>query len=565
MAVEWLRSCYESEWFLFRDDPTRVTAGEYYFSPAGTPFYPGWHRLGARTWHDANWQHAQTLGESLTSKQTWDDGDVPTTNALAIFIGDPDCIANGELVADSVPSGELPFGFAEGCLRSIEEEDRLWEMLRDYENCQVQKVHAFLVQALYVLDDDAIVKTVRDWLGPLPVIAIHHHAGPRPGLITIALGDWMLAILDGTWEFQEFALQAFAFVVGPTNKGAFSTAELWWQSATYINNLMNDDGQVAGGRLMMVGHSYGGAVALVSAARYKLWAPTREIVYLTFGTPKIGDQRFVDIVRTLEGLNLAHQNDIVTTLPPDKITLAPLVALFPGVPLFLYTEWQRPYPQAMIRLDGELDYQTYPLMDTATIIALVTQAVLHLDFMVIEAHKMPRYQILLQNRCPDPHWPIDEEVNFDVFVSDQALAFNTPLRPRGSLVFNHVSIAEPATPITPGPPPFPGTLPDFALGVLYVYIGGVQPPIPQGLKLLGVAAGTYRLTIQTTAPMGALQGIEMRTQIPPTWAIDNVGSLGGVGFVDVAATSSGEGIALIFFDLSNTQTWNVVFRVDLLP
>jgi len=440
MSVEWLRSCYESEWFLFRDDPTQVTAGEYYFSPAGTPFYPGWHNLGARIWHDANWQHVQALGESITSKQTWDDGDVPTNDVFTIPIGDPDCIAKGERVSDGVPSGDLPFGFADGCIRSVAEEQRLWQIVRDYENCQVQKVHAFLVQALYELDDDAIVKTIRDWLGPLPAIKIHHHAGPRPGLITIALGNWMVAILDGTWEFQEFALQAMAFIVGPTNKGSFSTAELWWNSSTYVNNLMNDDGQVAGGPLMMIGHSYGGAVGLVSAARYKLWAPTREIVYLTFGVPKIGDQRFVDIVRKCEGLNLAHQLDIVTTLPPDKITLAPLFALFPGVPLFLYTEWLRPYPQAMIRLDGELDYQTYPLMDTATIVALVTQAVLHLNFNVIEAHKMPRYQILLQTRCPDAHWPIDEQVNFDVHVNYQAIAWSTIKRPRGALVFNSVAI-----------------------------------------------------------------------------------------------------------------------------
>ena len=48
MAVDWLRSCYQSEWALFKDAPTTLIRGRYYFSPPKTGFYAGTTLLASR-------------------------------------------------------------------------------------------------------------------------------------------------------------------------------------------------------------------------------------------------------------------------------------------------------------------------------------------------------------------------------------------------------------------------------------------------------------------------------------------------------------------------------------
>lgn len=434
--MEWLRSCYESKWHLFKSDLAQVTGGEYYFSPPGTPFYAGWHRVGSRNWQTTNWDHVQTLGEDLETKQQWDDGDVPAPVIRNSVVGNADCIENGEDILNGIPTNQLEDGFVPGCIFPRDEAARLWDIVSDYENCCTQRAYAILLQALYIQDIDAATIVIREWLGELPIIRMHIHQGPRCGLLTIKTDAWIVGILDGTQNDNEFALQAFSFIVGPTNFNLFSTVPLWWSTSTYINNLLNDDGQTADGKLMLVGHSYGAGVALTSVARYRAWSSSREISYLTFGCPKIGDQRFIDLLRACDGLNIANDDDIVPVLPPDKITLAPVVGLFPAVPLFLYTEWLRPYPQTLLRVNGEMDYQTYTLLDTGTLLRLLNRVITHRNIDVAETHLMPEYIARLQTRCGVDDAACKEPLDFILTYPVEAISFRGPRRPRGALVFN---------------------------------------------------------------------------------------------------------------------------------
>jgi hypothetical protein len=67
-----------------------------------------------------------------------------------------------------------------------------------------------------------------------------------------------------------------------------------------------------------------------------------------------------------------------------------------------------------------------------------------------------------------------------------------------------------------------------------------------------------------TTPIDVHNTVLIRTQIPPTWAIDDAIGINVVGSVDVVAHADGEAIAVAFADVEGTQTWDLSFRVDLL-
>ena len=73
---------------------------------------------------------------------------------------------------------------------------------------------------------------------------------------------------------------------------------------------------VKGQRVLFTGHSLGAALATIAAAMVAT-AKTKELI--TFGSPRVGNRGFA--LRTMDGLFKAkryvHEDDIVTTVPPD--------------------------------------------------------------------------------------------------------------------------------------------------------------------------------------------------------------------------------------------------------
>lgn len=93
-AVDWLRSCYASQWKLFRNSDT-LTPGIYYRNPAA-PHYPGPHNLGSRTWISQEADPPPILGEQPPAVRPYSKGLFPTLLPPAVRIGSTDCIERGD-------------------------------------------------------------------------------------------------------------------------------------------------------------------------------------------------------------------------------------------------------------------------------------------------------------------------------------------------------------------------------------------------------------------------------------------------------------------------------------
>ena len=142
----------------------------------------------------------------------------------------------------------------------------------------------------------------------------------------------------------------------------------------------------------------------------------RDVKFLTFGTPKIGDNRLVRLIESLEGINFVNDDDLVTILPPDKTTLLPILPIFALPALLLYTEWKRAPFQLLQDQEGVVDPWSIPTIDTPTLITMITRILLGRALDPIGGHRIGQYLLRAQARCPEPCWPIDEDLAQDIFL-----------------------------------------------------------------------------------------------------------------------------------------------------
>ena len=208
-SVEWVRSAYESEWFLFRDAPFATTKGRYYRSPPGTPFYPGWHNLGSRTWLDTNWKHVQRLGEDLTSKRPWDSGTPPAVPPHARLVGNADCIANGEAFTNAADPSTLDEGFPAACYVPSITLDPVWNYLSTYWGCCQQVYYATLIDWINQGNFASCVLLLRKIAGPGATITTHSVAGIFPAFVTVVTPTFSIVVCNGTENAQNLHSKLF--------------------------------------------------------------------------------------------------------------------------------------------------------------------------------------------------------------------------------------------------------------------------------------------------------------------------------------------------------------------
>jgi hypothetical protein len=402
--VEWVRSCYRSEWYLYRDSP-RATAGRYYRAPAGTPTYPGFHNLGSRNWHDRNWLSDVTLGESLTSRQRWDTGIVPPVIPLPILVGNADCIQNGEFIADAIPQDQTTNGFPITCFARPDDLIPIWQSVADIWECTNQLWFARMIEAIENGFFGQAVVEAQLRFGPGFAVNFHPAGSVFPECLTITSPAFSVAIVGATSNYLQLALEAFASLAGPQNFGLYGTNPVWFAASSNLDNQLQGDGAVPGTPLVLSGHSYGSATVHNLAVRYIQAAPGREIRCLTFGGPKPGDARMAAWLARCRQVNLANTDDFVCVLPPNPSVLAPLAAITGPALFLLWSEWEFPPTQTLQGSDGRLFVDVHPTIDTPTLLNLVLTAINQQSFFGIGTHPIPVYIDRILKRCQGVPWP----------------------------------------------------------------------------------------------------------------------------------------------------------------
>ena len=406
MSVEWVRSCYSSNWRLFRDSPDTLTQGRYYFSPPGTPFYPGTHNLGSRNWNDKNWQAVQSFGEDLQARQNWYSGAVPPILPDNVLVGDADCLANGEQLANALNTEDTTGGFPLGCYLPYPVNFPTWPVLSSIDSCTLQYFYAQMMLLVYARDLTNLARCFNQLVGPGEAVTLVQGTTLLPDIGICRTDEGTAVVVDGTVNYQQGATQAFQGVFGPVNIGIYSTLPLWYDAATWIHNNLVSQGVDFTLPIVLVGHSYGAAAVRNLAARYVAATPSREVVVLTFGDPKPGDIRLQNLSRLTRSIALANDNDLVTILPPDALTLAPITVFLSLYSLLVWDQWKRPVGQQLMLPDGSLIPDASVVTDFDTMLALVVDAIAEQQLNPVTGHQMPTYAARILTRCPAGEWPV---------------------------------------------------------------------------------------------------------------------------------------------------------------
>lgn len=580
--VEWARSCYQSRWHLFSDDPSKATTGRYYFAPVGTPHYAGKHNLGSRRWHDANWVADVVLGEDTAAKETYYNGAAPVVAPQPHIVGSPLCLSAGEPIADAIDPATLTAGYPADCYLPCWEMGSPWEMASAFDRCTVQRFYAEIINVLYDNFAQKIDDAFHAFLGDGIVVKTYPRVAVFPSFTTVICPTFSIVVLDGTYNFQQFALQAMLLPSAPVDVGGFSTSLLNDAAAQYVHNTLIADGMVPGTPIMIAGHSYGAAVGLVLAARYRFATPDRVIRYVTFGCTKPGDVRMRALIALCAGLVLLNDNDIVGVLPPDLVHLLLLPPLLVLPYLLLWPPWKTPPNPVIQYADGTLQAGATVLLSASVLLVIIQDIIAGAPIPLVSTHVIGEYIRRITLRCPDAECPVDADVLEILDEADGQLVLTSPARSIDSIAFafpvfvhgslaiagdvpqlGRVAVAGTAAPVVglvaAGPCPTAGKIgllgetreiPPITSVVITaaaaaaggLVVAGEPGPIgstPAAVRLVGAAAGANGLVIAGDCPADGNLVFSLGT-IPPPF----MPAIGAIGFNGQSAAAGAGGLEI---------------------
>ena len=333
--MEWVRACFRSKWRIFRDSD-RLQEGFFWFCPPTTPFYPGVHNLSSRDWTSDERDPPPLLGE-YEGERSWYRGEPPARRPLPILVGDPTCISHGESPGTPATlnvSAECSKVLPDACY-GLEEEifskTNVWD-------CVFGHLTARVIDAAYTdLADAATI--VAAYMPPGTVVSTFAQPDELiPAGVIATISDTVVLWLTGTTNFQQLAGQGLYFGLGPVDQGAYSASVLDENAAMAILDILNARGLGGAERIVLAGHSYGGAVCMVMAARMITANPNRNVEILTLGAPAPGDDRLQTLIELLAQRHYATERDPIPYLPPGSFAFP---WLLPVVGLLLISQWAK--------------------------------------------------------------------------------------------------------------------------------------------------------------------------------------------------------------------------------
>jgi hypothetical protein len=320
-------------------------------------------------------------------------------------VGTSLCIASGEEIANRLTPAEQDDGFPLNCYVPDVPRDPEWHRVASIWRCPDQKFYAQLLQLLYEDLPGPALFAARAWFGG--AVTLNYHAGTTllPTVLTVVGPEYYAVFATGTNNYQQLALQAFMSIRGPRNIGAYSTNPQWYIASQWVHDFLIADGATGALPMLFCGHSYGAAAVLNLAARYRFANDVRQIRYITYGCPKVGDRRFVDLLKACEGIDFTNTGDFVTVLPPGPIILNPVYVQLMQPALLFWTEWEFP-PNLLLQFpDGSIQINNPPTLDSFTLLGYSVRALLDIQLDQILTHNLQVYIERIALRCPGGEFP----------------------------------------------------------------------------------------------------------------------------------------------------------------
>jgi len=363
--VEWVRTSKRSKWRLHRGSDL-LTCGRYVFAPEGTPHCPHPHNLGSRDWTSDERDPPPALGE-YDGPTKYDNGALESPYPDARTIGSADCLENGETSGGS-ETVMFTRGYPLPC----------WDSTPTFPDVGSRSFKVLIAEAmvLHYAGDPTATDKLQEATGfASPVADYPVTTGLPPGGMIQVTPIGAFVLIDGTSDPQTLALQAAAALTPPTNLGPYSTFPGWATSALTWHLRLVTNGVDPTGPIYLCGHSMGGVLSGLLAARYIAWNPNRFIALQTFGSPCPGDARLVEMMRGVYQEQLANQGDWIPCCASWLGLGWPLVWAVTPLSEDVWPRWQQPIGRMVLAVDGSINpnttgwYDMNDLLDAAFALA----------------------------------------------------------------------------------------------------------------------------------------------------------------------------------------------------
>lgn len=278
---------------------------------------------------------------------------MPEIAPPANIVGSQECFAGGALYPQGLPLvGDFVGGFPKRCWGPFQPIPVLTAGDININDRAVQYAMAQVMEAMY---DDVVAAAalLQTFLDRPAIISTHSSAGTvYPGIILARTDAYNVVIVAGVQNELQRALTALFSVLPPQDVGGFSTNSYFNLVANFLASFLFANGMDPTLPTLFVGHSLGGAVVTITAARMKVANPNTDIRLLTMGTPRPGDSRLRTAIGNLPSVNIVNVGDYVAQLPPVLRDFYPLAAEV--LPMFglSWVQWTDSANRLAVGIDG---------------------------------------------------------------------------------------------------------------------------------------------------------------------------------------------------------------------
>lgn len=358
------------------------------------------------------------LGEVLTGPRPWYNGAAPGELPYAVQIGSGDCLSAGEDFPPALVEGrELIYGIDARCfVRPREDSPQILQDI-DIDDLGVLVVFAQILDWQY-RDASKITPLIVAWLGSAVTVTIAPNTdGLLPGSVIVQTPTMTLVFVAGTTSPQQLATQIMQATFSLRDTGQYTTLPLWDDAQASLHERVLAAGVDPSRPFILVGHSYGGAVATLLAARYQSADPGRVIRLVTFGMPKPGDNRVRSRLGSMPRVHVVNYDDPVGSIPPDVGLLAYLAGLLPTTILQRWAVMRNVGQQRVLQADGTLTTSQAPTVDFPQLAGIIASLVARQPLQFFRGHDMSEYLRRLRIGYTVPRYPVPSPVRHDLVDS----------------------------------------------------------------------------------------------------------------------------------------------------
>lgn len=405
-----MRSCQRGFWRFFPDRPDILTPGYHYFSPEGTASIQAPHSFGSAGWlKDGMTYPVFPTGQVWDAGVEWYDGQEPTPIPPDQQIFDDAAFAQN-LTWPVVPPVQVRNGFDARCfvVGHPGVDIDVDEYLRpDVTDCCWQRVIARLLELMSSGDpaDLTLFRDIVAELWPDYTLTIFPLDTVVDRWALIVGPTFQILLRVGTQSWNEIFIQVFHGFQRSRNFGPFATSAEWFGASTDQNGFLNAIGWNPDKPCVFAGHSRGAAILWILARRMMNDNRARVIDFLSFGCPKVGDERMVDDGGIRFDRHVTHRLDPIPLLPPPIGLFEFLHVLAPFLSPEWLVSWQN-FSVYQIVGDG-WGNQMRPAGSLApeTYFAMILSVWAGRAVNPIAQHFLKEYVAALLECCPQPGYP----------------------------------------------------------------------------------------------------------------------------------------------------------------